>query len=81
MPDKYGFDHLVQRGTIELRCIWCGHTASPATRETLLRRHARRHSRDAVLAAEAAKKEMAVLRASPAQAARQGFTYRKETLK
>jgi len=58
MPDKHGFDHLPDRGNVELRCIWCGQKERPGVSEGRLAQHARKHRKDAAEAAEASKREV-----------------------
>jgi hypothetical protein len=57
MPDIHGFDHLPRNGAISLRCIWCGHEARPSSSEGALRKHARKHTKDASKAREEGERE------------------------
>ena len=58
MPNRYGFDELPCRGNIERRCVWCGERAPSRSSESHMARHARRHRKQALAAAEESKREV-----------------------
>lgn len=57
MPDRFGMDHLVRRGEVTLRCIWCPHTPKLGASEKSLECHARTHRVEALEAQEASRRE------------------------